>query len=269
MDSDEEVLHRLDVLISTGEQVVRSYRDSGQGYIWSGLPEHQLWSFVTGGAAEVERVAGPNSQFYKQLPAALPQGNHLAGTARTPANTLGALMALRAAFTNGWRSPATAAAPFKPQSPTALEQINLVVSHFHRVARQLRARREKRKTLDVKDEYDVQDLLHALLRLFFDDIRPEEWTPSYAGKASRMDFLLKNERLVVEAKMTRDGLGEKEIGTQLIDDIARYRVHPDCKTLVCFVYDPLGRIGNPEGLERDLHNSEADFTVKVIVAPRH
>jgi hypothetical protein len=35
----------------------------------------------------------------------------------------------------------------------------------------------------LKDEYDVQDLLYALLRIFFDDVRPEEWTPSFAGKS--------------------------------------------------------------------------------------
>ena len=45
-------------------------------------------------------------------------------------------------------------------------------------------------------------LLHALLLLYFDDIRAEEWTPSYAGKSARMDFLLKNEGVVIEVKKT-------------------------------------------------------------------
>jgi REase_DpnII-MboI len=52
----------------------------------------------------------------------------------------------------------------------------------------------------MKDEYDVQDSLHALLKLHFDDVRREEWTPSYAGSQSRMDFLLKREKIVVETK---------------------------------------------------------------------
>jgi hypothetical protein len=51
----------------------------------------------------------------------------------------------------------------------------------HLVARQLRKRHRDRATLIIADEYDVQDLLHALLRLEFDDVRPEENTPSYAG----------------------------------------------------------------------------------------
>jgi hypothetical protein len=62
---------------------------------------------------------------------------------------------------------------------------------FHAIARQLAQRRVNKPPFEIKDEYDVQDLLHALLRLHFDDIRPEEWTPSYGGGSSRMDFLLK------------------------------------------------------------------------------
>lgn len=123
---------------------------------------------------------------------------------------------------------------------------------FHRMARQLRDRHSNRPTLEVNDEYDVQDLLHAVLRMHFEDVRPEEYTPSYAGGNSRVDFLLKRERVVIEVKKTRSGLTDKTLGEQLIIDIARYQTHPDCDLLICFVYDPEGRIGNPRGLESDL-----------------
>jgi hypothetical protein len=154
---------------------------------------------------------------------------------------------------------------FLPQKTDAVE---LLCSRFHTVTRQLRERHSNRPTLDVTDEYDVQDLLHALLRIFFDDVRPEAWTPNYAGKSSRMDFLLPAEQLVIEAKKTRPGLAAKEIGTQLIDDISRYRQHPQCKRLICFVYDPDGRVANPRGLERDLSRNEAGLEVQVLVVPR-
>jgi len=110
-------------------------------------------------------------------------------------------------------------------------------------------------------------MLHALLWVHFEDIRPEEWTPSYAGKASRMDFLLKQEQIVIEAKKTRAGLTAKEIGSQLIDDIARYKTHPDCRALVCFVYDPEGLVANPRGLEADLQRNEP-MPVRVYIRPR-
>jgi hypothetical protein len=84
---------------------------------------------------------------------------------------------------------------------------------------------------------DVQDLLGALLETRFEDVRAEEWTPSYAGKQARTDFLLKSEALVVvETKMTRDGLNDGKLGDEPIIDIDRYKSHPDCKALSCFVY---------------------------------
>ncbi len=82
--------------------------------------------------------------------------------------------------------------------------VERICSRFSLVSRQLGERHNSRPTIDVNDEYDVQDLLHALLKLHFDDIRPEEWTPSYAGRSSKMDFLLKSEQLVIEVKKTRD-----------------------------------------------------------------
>ena len=60
-------------------------------------------------------------------------------------------------------------------------------------------------------EISVATKVRALLTLHFADVRPEEWTPSYGGNASRMDFLLKPEQVVVEAKMARKSLGQKEL----------------------------------------------------------
>ena len=152
--------------------------------------------------------------------------------------------------------------------PTALSRLESLLLRFHLVVVQLRKRREDRKTLDVGDEYDVQDLLRAMLAIDFDDVRPEEWTPSYAGKSSRTDFLLKNEEIVLEVKKTRPGLSEKELGDQLIIDIERYRQMKGASTLVCFVYDPDDRIANPMGFETDLSREEDGFEVRVIVGPR-
>ena len=105
----------------------------------------------------------------------------------------------------------------------ALSLLLRCCGRFHVVARQLRQRHDDRETLDISDEYDVQDLLHGLLLVHFDDIRREEWTPSYAGGSSRVDFLTKTYKLVVEIKMTRKGLDGKTVGKQLIEDIAKYK----------------------------------------------
>jgi REase_DpnII-MboI len=149
----------------------------------------------------------------------------------------------------------------------AVALIKTICRRFPFLVKQLGARHDKRPPLLVKDEYDVQDLLHGLLRLHFDDVRPEEVTPSYAGSSARMDFLLKAEKVVVEAKMTRRTLGQKEVVSQLTEDVARYRTHPDCQTLVCFVFDPGGFCKNPVALENDVSTNAQGFAVKVIVAP--
>jgi len=145
--------------------------------------------------------------------------------------------------------------------------IENLCNRFHLVVRQLKRRHEKRDTLVVEDEYDVQDLLHSLLTLHFDDIRPEEWTPSYAGGSSRMDFLLKQEQIVVEVKKTRKTLGAKEVGEQLIIDIKKYEAHPDCRRLFCFVYDPEAWIANPRGIENDLNKDDGGLPVRVLITP--
>jgi hypothetical protein len=163
---------------------------------------------------------------------------------------------------------ADAAAPAAQDTETAPQRVKRLLDRFPRVARQLLHRHADRAPLKIEDEYDVQDLLHALLRIDFDDVRPEEWTPSYAGKSARMDFLLKAESIVIEAKMTRKGLGEKEVGDELLVDIARYQTHADCRMLFCFIYDPEHRIGNPEGLGADLSQTTSNLVVIVVVAPK-
>lgn len=147
--------------------------------------------------------------------------------------------------------------------------IRNIAEKFHIVVRALRRRHSSRPTLDVNDEYDVQDLLNSLLLLYFDDVRLEEWTPSYAGKSARVDFVLKKEKTVIEVKMTRNGLSDKELGDQLIVDIERYKQHPDCKRLVCFIYDPEGRVINPTAIQNDLRSQSRDgLEVKVFINPQ-
>ncbi|EOD53451.1 hypothetical protein G113_19568 [Aeromonas molluscorum 848] len=153
------------------------------------------------------------------------------------------------------------------QELSAIDKVELLIRRFHRVARQLRSRHGSRKTIEIEDEYDVQDLFHSLLRIYFDDVRAEEYTPSYAGASSRVDFLLKQEKIIIEIKKTRQGLSAKDVGEQLIIDSQRYQAHPDCNTLVCFVYDPEGRVANPRGIENDLTKEINGVPVTVFITP--
>ena len=125
------------------------------------------------------------------------------------------------------------------------------------------ASRDRGRAPFVRDEYDVQYVLPALLAIDFDDIQPEEPTPSRAGKSARMDFLLRKERIVVEAKVaTKDN--RSKIRDQLSLDIGDYAEHRNCDAVVFFVYDPRKVIKNPAAL-KDLEKDKR-LKVRVVVA---
>lgn len=178
-------------------------------------------------------------------------------------------VAERGIFALALRDAVLAAIGDVAQHPTSRTQLlaNLC-RRFPLFAGELKSRYDKRAPFEISDEYDLQDLLGAILQLHFNDIRPEEWNPSYGGARSRSDFLLKSERIVVETKMTRAGLGQREVVYQLTVDKAQYRTHPDCDKLICFIYDPDLRLTNAAALERDLSDSVQGLRTMVVVSPK-
>jgi hypothetical protein len=167
-----------------------------------------------------------------------------------------------------WAAPAPPVeVPAPSKVASRLPTLRRILHRFHNVARQLLHRHDDRDAIVINDEYDVQDLLHGLLRGLFDDVRAEEYTPSYAGSSSRVDFLIKEEKAVVETKMTNVKLRDKQVGEQLIIDISRYQAHPDCQYMLCLVYDPGGFLKNPAGLVADLTRRHGELDVTVIVSP--
>lgn len=149
-----------------------------------------------------------------------------------------------------------------------LDILRRVCARFHLVARQLRLRKEYRPTLEINDEYDLQDLFYALLRLQFDEVGTEDWSPAYANGARRTSYLLGWDKTVVVVKQTRSGLSSKDLAEQVAADKVHYSARPNGTTLLCFIYDPEGRVGNPRGLEADLTSTEETYRVEVIVAPK-
>lgn len=151
-----------------------------------------------------------------------------------------------------------------------IELLENILKNFHRCCRQLLIRHSQRDTLNIKDEYDVQDLLHAILKLHFDDVRAESSTPECAGGNSRIDFILNEHDIAIEVKKTRTTLKDNKIGEELLIDIARYQQsNPKIKLLICFVYDPEGLIRNPIGLENDLNSTPSNIPIKTIICPKH
>lgn len=157
-----------------------------------------------------------------------------------------------------------------PVKPRTVDELLLVLlKGLRRAMHPLTHRRKGAQQLIFSSEYDVQDLLHALLRPWVSDIRPEECTPSYAGSSTRMDFLLPKYDMVLELKFVRDRAHAKRIGEELIIDIEHYRAHPKCKTLWCVIYDPDHLLTNAEGLRTDLERprsrKDGELEVRVLI----
>jgi REase_DpnII-MboI len=75
------------------------------------------------------------------------------------------LSVIRAVLTRLIRNPELLVSKEPTQIGPDQAPVNAVLNichRFHEVAHQLIQRRESRPTLEIKDEYDVQDLLHAL-----------------------------------------------------------------------------------------------------------
>lgn len=154
--------------------------------------------------------------------------------------------------------------------PSSLEDLlRIIIRGLPRAMQPLIHRRKGSQPLSFSSEYDVQDLLHALLRPWISDIRPEEFTPSYAGSNTRMDFLLPVHNLVIETKRVRDKAHASKVGDELIIDIEHYRKHPNANHLWCVIYDPELYISNPKGMVNDLEGSRSTrdgiVNVKAII----
>lgn len=147
--------------------------------------------------------------------------------------------------------------------------LKVLLSRVSHASSPLTQRRKGLTPLSMNCEYDFQDVVHALLRTWVADIRPEEFSPSYAGKSGRSDFLLPRYQTIVEVKYVRDMRHARSVRDELIVDIDHYAVHPQCSELWCAVYDPQQLIANPEGFESDLAGNRTiagkSIEVRVIV----
>lgn len=152
--------------------------------------------------------------------------------------------------------------------PAAVDVVVRICDRFHVAARRMRTRREQRQPLVMDDEYDVQYLLGAILDIHFDDIEREGPVPGHAGAGSRIDFVLRRERIAIEVKRTRPSLTAGKTGEALLVDIARYEQRDTVDTLIFFVYDPESLIDNSPGLVHDIESRPSRLKIRVLVRPK-
>ena len=240
----------------------------------------KTWVFETGRDPEVDSLEflGNLVEEFMDCPPSDPEFHD--GWAEGRASLVEALEEAGFRYFRGGRILPNGASPDDPQPadesddasakvyPSSIDELlSVLVKGLPRAIHPLTHRRKGTQPLQFSSEYDVQDLLHALMRPWVGDIRPEEFTPSYAGTSTRMDFLLPKHGVVIELKFVRDRAHGTKIGDELIVDIEHYRRHPDCRELWCVVYDPNQFLRNAEGLSTDLdgERSSSDGTVNTRV----
>ena len=145
------------------------------------------------------------------------------------------------------------------------ELLARVIKGLPRAMYPFRNRRKNKVAIEFTDEYDIQDIFHALLLPWVEDIRAEEHTPSFAGSSARPDFELRKHGVICEVKFVRSRSHAKGVGDELLIDIARYGNTGDWLTLYAIVYDPGKHLRNPAGLKSDLESENEKLTVKAFI----
>lgn len=147
--------------------------------------------------------------------------------------------------------------------------ITEMLEAFPVIARHMERRSRNRPPFVIENEYDVQDLLYSSIRSVFIDAVQEEWTPSLAGTAKRIDVVIPSIETIVETKMVRNRQHAKDVIHELMIDFECYHTHPACGSLMVFMYDPQRFIADPDQTSRDLsglrQKGNHTFTVAVIV----
>jgi len=142
-----------------------------------------------------------------------------------------------------------------------------IFMNFHKSLMRLRTTHDKRQTMSAKNEYDVQYFLFALLELHFDNILAEEPVPSSVGAASRIDFLLRDERIGIEVKHIKSSTTIKGLSSEMIEDATRYREHPHFDKLIFFIYNPSYLLKSLNAIAKDIIELNKDFVVDVVIGP--
>jgi len=137
-------------------------------------------------------------------------------------------------------------------------------------ARILAVRSRKHKlSFDIKDEYDVQDLLHALLHGYLKYSVQEDPLPKIgAAKSSRADISIEELGVLIETKYVRGPDDQKRIFEEYSQDLVLYAGWPHLRTLMFLIYNSED-LRDPEAFEKCSGDHEVNgrrFTVKMILA---
>lgn len=125
--------------------------------------------------------------------------------------------------------------PFAPD----VELVLRLCERLPKAAQVLAHRSHKDKlAYAISDEYDVQDLLHGLIRGYLKYSVQEDTLPKSAGvRSSRVDISIEELGVLIEVKYARQPADQKRIFDELSQDLKQYAKWPHLKTLIALVYN--------------------------------
>lgn len=158
----------------------------------------------------------------------------------------------------------------KYNNQTAEELIRGILNNFgNSVNKIIKGRRQGHPDFEIKDEYDVQDVLYVILKSVFPNLRDEDAIAKVGAKSTKIDLIVREEGLLVEAKMLKQNdSNETKFIEELKIDFESYHECKWLKKLFCFVYDPLKKtrdISNFNDLNGKRVKNGHEFEVEVIV----
>ena len=129
--------------------------------------------------------------------------------------------------------------------------------------------RKGKKSYEISDEYDVQDLLHALLRAYLKYSVQEDPLPKVAGaKSSRADISVEELGVLIEVKYVHGPEDQKRLFEEYSQDLVLYAQWPHLRTLVYLIYNSTD-LRDAEAFEKLSSAQEIGgkrFDVKVVLA---
>ena len=150
------------------------------------------------------------------------------------------------------------------------EVVRDVLNNFsNAIQKIISGRRLNHPEFKIEDEYDVQDISYVILKTIFPNLREEDPIPKVGGKSTKIDLILREEKILIEIKMIKaKDSNETHFIEQLKVDFESYHECKWLRKLFCFVYDPYKKtrdISNFNDLNGDRTKGEHNFNVEVIV----
>lgn len=156
-----------------------------------------------------------------------------------------------------------------PQEPDYV-LVEQLCKRLPQVARILASRSRKSKTpYEISDEYDVQDLLHAVLRGYLKYSVQEDPLPKVAGaKSGRSDISIEELGVLIELKYVHGPEDQKRLFEEYSQDLVLYSQWKPLRHLIYLVYNSAD-LRDPEAFEKldgEQELNGCSFSTKVVLA---